>query len=122
MRPAEELRRRLLADGEEPDPRFSLANERTFLAWIRTALGLVAAGIVLHAVDAHRSESALGGWTAVVAVLGGSAVATAAWVRWLAVENSLRRRAPLPLPALGLGVVGLTLIVAVCALAATALE
>ncbi|MDQ7905703.1 DUF202 domain-containing protein [Phytohabitans sp. ZYX-F-186] len=29
--------------GSEPDPRFTLANERTFLAWIRTALGLVAA-------------------------------------------------------------------------------
>ncbi len=26
--------------GEAPDYRFSLANERTFLAWIRTASGL----------------------------------------------------------------------------------
>ncbi|MGI5219881.1 YidH family protein [Nocardia sp. CA-290969] len=31
----------------EPDYRFTLANERTFLAWIRTALGLVAGGIVV---------------------------------------------------------------------------
>ncbi|EDX36625.1 MULTISPECIES: YidH family protein [Shigella] len=30
--------------GEAPDYRFSLANERTFLAWIRTALGFLAAG------------------------------------------------------------------------------
>ena len=30
------------AHGHDPDPRFSLANERTFLAWIRTALALVA--------------------------------------------------------------------------------
>ena len=29
---------RVYAHGHEPDPRFSLANERTFLAWIRTAL------------------------------------------------------------------------------------
>ena len=31
-------------DGEEPDYRFTLANERTFLAWVRTALGLLAGG------------------------------------------------------------------------------
>ena len=28
-------------DGTEPDPRFTFANERTFLAWSRTALALV---------------------------------------------------------------------------------
>ena len=33
--------------GEAPDYRFSLANERTFLAWIRTALGFLAAGLAL---------------------------------------------------------------------------
>jgi Domain of unknown function (DUF202) len=35
--------------GTEPDPRFTLANERTFLAWIRTALALIAGGIALEA-------------------------------------------------------------------------
>ena len=30
-------------EGEEPDPRFTLANERTFLAWVRTALAMLAA-------------------------------------------------------------------------------
>lgn len=34
--------------GTEPDYRFSLANERTFLAWIRTALGLLAGGLLLE--------------------------------------------------------------------------
>lgn len=33
--------------GEAPDYRFSLANERTFLAWIRTSLGFLAAGVGL---------------------------------------------------------------------------
>jgi len=33
--------------GEAPDYRFSLANERTYLAWIRTALGFLAAGVGL---------------------------------------------------------------------------
>lgn len=36
--------------GEEPDYRFSFANERTFLAWIRTALALVAGGVALDAL------------------------------------------------------------------------
>jgi uncharacterized membrane protein YidH (DUF202 family) len=30
-----------LADGHEPDIQLSFANERTFLAWERTALGFV---------------------------------------------------------------------------------
>ena len=35
--------RSVYGEGEEPDPRFSLANERTFLAWLRTALAMYAA-------------------------------------------------------------------------------
>ena len=37
-------------EGEEPDPRFSLANERTFLAWVRTALALYAGAFALEAL------------------------------------------------------------------------
>ena len=33
--------------GHEPDYRFTLANERTFLAWIRTSLGLMAVGLAV---------------------------------------------------------------------------
>ena len=40
--------RRLYGVGTEPDPRYSLANERTFLAWIRTSLTLMAAGVALE--------------------------------------------------------------------------
>ena len=39
------------AGGEEPDYRFSFANERTFLAWIRTGLALLAAGVAVDAFD-----------------------------------------------------------------------
>lgn len=36
-------------EGTDPDYRFSLANERTFLAWNRTALALIAGGLaVVH--------------------------------------------------------------------------
>ena len=33
------------AEGSPPDYRFSLANERTFLAWIRTGLALIGGGL-----------------------------------------------------------------------------
>ncbi len=33
--------------GEDPDYRFTLANERTFLAWVRTSLALMAAGVAV---------------------------------------------------------------------------
>ncbi len=45
--PAERTRSPLHAVGEPPDYRFTLANERTFLAWIRTALALMAAGVAV---------------------------------------------------------------------------
>lgn len=48
------LARTLLPEGEEPDPRFTLANERTFLAWIRTSLAFLAGGVAL---EAFRSPS-----------------------------------------------------------------
>ena len=49
MAASKSLRQRLLGEGNEPDVRFSLANERTFLAWIRTALALLAGGIAVEA-------------------------------------------------------------------------
>ena len=42
QRPADESE-----DGASPDYRFTLANERTFLAWVRTALALIAAGVAV---------------------------------------------------------------------------
>ena len=44
------------AHGSEPDPRFSLANERTFLAWIRTALALVAGAAAIDALPLPLSR------------------------------------------------------------------
>ena len=52
------------SEGDDPDYRFTLANERTFLAWIRTALAILAGGVLLHqfatrARSAHRVVIAL---------------------------------------------------------------
>ena len=44
----------------EPDIRFTLANERTFLAWVRTAIGLVAAGVaVFHLFEVTVATTTL---------------------------------------------------------------
>lgn len=78
------------------DYRFTLANERTFLAWTRTALGLLAAGVAVHQlVDPDRmtvvrTALALGCTVlAVVAVLG-------AYVRWRKVTAAMHAGRPLP--------------------------
>ncbi len=80
----------------EPDYRFTLANERTFLAWIRTALGLVAGGVVIHQLieplenSVARTVIALG--CVVLAIL----VAGIAYFHWRSVQQAMRRSEPLP--------------------------
>ena len=88
----------MLPGGTEPDPRFTLANERTFLAWIRTSLALLAGGIAIEAFTSDLFlEPVRKGLAAVLLVLGMLLSAGSA-VRWLRVERSMRNKAPLPLP------------------------
>jgi len=97
-------------EGEDPDPRFSLANERTFLAWIRTSLALLAGAVGLHAVAPGGSHGVK--LVLVVVLLGAGAVgAVVALVRWAVAERAMRHQRPLPslaAPAVvaGAGVVG----------------
>ena len=103
--------------GEEPDVRFSLANERTFLAWIRTALALLAAGVALDAFDVGLTASASGLLTVTLVGLG-LLCAVAAWFRWARAERALRRQEPLPaltlaaVLAMGIVVVAVVVLVA----------
>ena len=81
--------------GVRPDPRFSLANERTFLAWVRTSLALLAGGVALDAVELDGPaglQAALAAGLVVLGLLG----AAVAWVRWAAAERAMRLRQPLP--------------------------
>jgi putative membrane protein len=89
---------RLLPGGEEPDPRFTLANERTFLAWIRTSLALLAGGIAIEAFTSDLFLEPVRKGLAVVLLLLGMLLSAGSAVRWLRVERSMRNKAPLPLP------------------------
>lgn len=88
-------------DGEEPDYRFSFANERTFLAWVRTALALIASGVVVDALSLSIPTSAQRSVAALLVVLG-AWCAGAAWLRWASSERAIRSRRPLPATRLGL--------------------
>ncbi|MCM0621368.1 YidH family protein [Nocardioides bruguierae] len=83
------------AAGGEPDPRFSLANERTFLAWIRTSLALGAAGVALVALDLPIEP-----WLERVLALGlvllGALAPLEGWWGWVRTERALREERPLP--------------------------
>ena len=105
----------LLAHGEDPDPRFTLANERTFLAWIRTSLALLAAGIGLEAFVIDLPEGLRRGLAALLIVLG-AVLAVGSFTRWLATERALREHRSLPPPGLapvlaaGIGLTALALL------------
>ena len=79
-------------EGEEPDYRFSLANERTFLAWIRTALALLAGGVALDQFATKlRPHAVLVGVAVLLAALA-AALCAAAYVRWRDNEIAMRHR------------------------------
>ena len=92
------LTRRLLPDGVEPDPRFALANERTFLAWVRTALAFIAGGIAVEAFTGDLFPTAIRQILAILLLVLGMLLAGGAAVRWLNVERAMRRKKPLPVP------------------------
>jgi putative membrane protein len=80
---------------EEPDYRFSFANERTFLAWIRTAIALLAGGVAVDTLKLaipHGVQQTL----AALLVSLGLVCALASWFRWAKAERAMRRREPLP--------------------------
>ena len=86
--------------GTDPDYRFSLANERTFLSWIRTALALVAGGLgAIVLLENVRGSEILGIAVLVLAFI----TAATAYRRWAMNERSMRLDQPLPpsrLPAI----------------------
>ena len=88
------------AEEHEPDYRLIFANERTFLAWIRTALGLVTAGLVVTQLfpkfDIPFGRRLIGLPLIALGVL----IALFSYSSWQANERAMRRREPLPKSAL----------------------
>ena len=95
--------------GERPDYRFTLANERTFLAWVRTSLALMAAGVAV--VQFIPGLVVLRHVLGIVLILIGGALAAASYRHWERTERAMRLGAELPrspIPRLLAGVLVLT--------------
>lgn len=99
------------AVGDDPDPRFTMANERTFLAWMTTSLGLLGIGLAAGTV-LDRDSAAMSVIAALWIVLS-AVLAVRAFVRWFRLERAMRRgeglpvSASIPIVALVLGVLAL---------------
>ncbi|MFL4903163.1 YidH family protein [Streptomyces sp. MMS24-I2-30] len=104
---------RIRDEGATPDYRFSLANERTFLAWVRTALALIGGGFAVDQFLPHLRWAWRAG-LALALLAAGVLCAVRAVNHWVRCERAMRRGEDLPtsrFPAL------LSLVVAVVAFA-----
>lgn len=82
--------------GTDPDYRFSLANERTFLAWMRTSLALVAAGVAVIQLLPEVGEE-IEAYVVGVPLIGlGIVLPLMSFRRWEANERAMRLAQPLP--------------------------
>jgi putative membrane protein len=84
-------------DGTEPDARFTFANERTFLAWSRTALALVIGGLAIAQLlppfpGVPWGRHAIG----TPLILLGCGVSVVSYSEWRASQRALRHGQPLP--------------------------
>ena len=103
----------------EPDVRFTYANERTFLAWNRTALALIATGVaatqLLPQFHVPKGRDILG----LPLIALGALVAITSFLQWRANEQAMRDRRPLPsshmtaVLSIGIGIVSVIAVVLV---------
>ncbi|MEV6768135.1 DUF202 domain-containing protein [Nocardia sp. NPDC051030] len=95
---------------EEPelDYRFTLANERTFLAWMRTALGLLAGGVAVHELVRPFRHHGVRTAIAMACLVLAAVIAVGAYGRWRHVQAAMERGAPMPrtvmVPILAFGI------------------
>jgi len=100
-----------LDEGEDPDYRFTLANERTFLAWVRTSLALLAGAVAVAQIIPPFSVPGARTALATLLTLLGLVVAASAYRRWARNEQAMRHRRSLPhTPAFALFAVALSAI------------
>jgi putative membrane protein len=99
----------------EPDYRFTLANERTFLAYVRTALALDAAGVAAMQFLTTVEDIWLRRLIGVVLTVAGIGASVGAYFRWRANVAAMRTAAPLPPTLMPLGLAIAALVVSVAA-------
>jgi putative membrane protein len=108
-------------DPAHPDYRFSLANERTFLAWVRTALALLAGGIGVVNLPGQFASSGGRHALGILLVVLGLFASIGSYARWRANQKAIASGSPLPdsrsmpIVAGGLTVVGIIALVLVIA-------
>lgn len=81
--------------GEDPDYRFSLANERTFLAWIRTGMALLAGAVLLRYASPLPLQAVVLGASLLMA-FGASLLSVFAYWHWRKNEHAMRLKVSLP--------------------------
>jgi putative membrane protein len=87
--------------GTEPDARYTFANERTFLAWSRTALALVVAGLgIVQLLPPFPRVPSGRHLLGVPLIVLGAVLAVAAYVEWVRSQHALRRGDPMPMSVL----------------------
>lgn len=84
----------------EPDPRFTLANERTFLAWLRTSLALLAAGVAVPQLAADLRPAWARTTLSLVCLVLAVAASVGGVLRWRGVDAAMRAGLPLPVARL----------------------
>ena len=89
------------SEGRRPDTQAELANERTYLAWLRTGLALVASGVAAERVLPAEGIIWVRQVVGVTLILAGVVTAALARPRWRNVDRALRAGRPIPHPILG---------------------
>lgn len=83
------------SQGKTPDYRFSLANERTFLAWIRTALAFLAGAVGIDQFTVHLDPLVRQG-LALLLVVCAALLGGLAYRRWVSNEKAMRQKNDMP--------------------------
>ena len=107
-----------MSEQRSPEAQFQLANERTYLAWLRTALALVASGVAAARLLAGQSVHWAWETVGVLLILAGVVTAALARRRWRAMDAAAREGKPLPAPGIALMIAG---IIVLCGLITTVL-
>jgi inner membrane protein YidH len=107
-----------MSEQRGPEVQFQLANERTYLAWLRTALALVASGVAAARLLAGQSLHWAWETVGVLLILAGVVTAANARRRWRAMEAAVRAGEPLPAPGVAVVIAG---VIVLCGLITIAL-